>query len=271
MDYEALGANGARVSARKFWAAHNGVVVALIGALDADGCAPPVRTALDQCRLRGAVTAADADGVAVIAEPGRRELRGARWIHHAGLLYVPLGGAAVSLTTGPATGSWHEINNNYPDTPVTEPVFLPVMEHGVSPRGASAGFAMLACASAADAEALAARPSWRVLRNDAACQAVRFDDGAMMAAFYEPAEIPAAVPADGVEAPPIPHSEIRIPHSPSLSAAQPCIALVSQGQLFVTDPLRSGRTLTVAVGPLQFSTDCPPDGGVSPPIPINPP
>jgi chondroitin AC lyase len=257
MDYEARGENGARVTARKFWAAHNGVIIVLIGALDATPSAgaaatpgaAPFRTALDQCLLRGPVTVADANGPALVTPPARREVRGARWLHHAGLLYMPVGGAAVSLTIGPVTGSWRDINENYSDTPVTVPVFLPVLEHGAAPQGASSGFAIQSCASAADAHALAARPAWRVLRNDAACQAVRFDDGALMAVFYERGEI-----SDS---------------GALFSAGQPCIALVSRGKLFVTDPLRAGKPLTLAVGTRRLAIDCPPDGCVSSPIPVN--
>ncbi|MDR2675212.1 MAG: polysaccharide lyase beta-sandwich domain-containing protein [Opitutaceae bacterium] len=184
--------------------------------------------------------------------PVRRLFPAVRWLHHAGLLYVPLAPAPLTLIAGPATGSWRGVNENYPAAPVAAPVFLPVLEHGAAPRGAASGFAIQACASAAEADALAARPAWRVLRNDAACQAVRFDDGALMAVFYERGEISDDAAGGAL-----------------LSAGQPCVALVSRGKLLAADPLRSGKPLAFAAGTRRLAVDCPPDGGVSAPLPIN--
>jgi chondroitin AC lyase len=60
-----------------------------------------------------------------------------------------------------------------------------------------------------------------VLRNDAACQAVRFDDGTLIAAFHAPAEI-------------------RENDSIILSTGQICILILNTGTVHLADPLRTG-------------------------------
>ncbi|WP_425506239.1 polysaccharide lyase family 8 super-sandwich domain-containing protein [Termitidicoccus mucosus] len=106
--------------------------------------------------------------------PGRHELRDARWLHHAGLVYIPLNrDESLTLTTGRVTGSWKSINENRSASPVSDSVFLPVLEHGPAPKGTATGFAIRACAAPDAADALVANLAWRVLRNDTVCQAGR--------------------------------------------------------------------------------------------------
>lgn len=252
MDYRVSGDGAdskAALSARKFWAAHDGVIVALIGGLHAGGSKGiPVRTALDQCRLRDAVVVGYASGARVVTEsfPARK---GIRWLHHAGMLYVPFGEAEVSAKIGPATGSWKRINLNYSDDPVTEPVFLPVLEHGATPSNQACGFAIMACASPDDASALAGNPAWRVLQNDSICQAVRFNDDTIMAVFYE-------------------RGKLNVEDAPKIETKQSCIILIKGGRLFASDPLHEGRTLNIAVDARPYTLLCPPDGGTSEAVPL---
>ncbi len=218
------------LGARKFWAMHGDVIVALIGDLSEVGSAEPVRTALDQCLLHGPVTVAGADGQTRVLPAGYYDSLPIRWVYHEGFAYVPLGGLPVSLKLGPVTGSWRLNNVAGSTTPVTQPVFLPVLEHGRSPQSQSSGFVILACDSPSQAAQLVNRPSWLVLRNDADCQAVRFDDGTFMAAFYAPG--------------PLLYGTQKL-----IAVDKPCLIFSSSdGEIWASDPTQKGLTVNMTIG-----------------------
>lgn len=236
MDYRLAQAEKVTLSARKFWAMHGDVVVALIGDLRAELPGAPIRTALDQCQLSGAVTLADDRGLTRLTN-GRHEKTGVHWIHHAGLLYVPLGAERLTITLGPVTGSWHDINLNYATDPVTLSVFLPVLEHGAAPMGENCGFVIMPCATPAGAAERIAHPTWSVLRNDRDVQAVRFADGTLMAAFYEA-------------------GELSVGTDETVQVDQPCLVLASGGQVCGADPTQQGRTVVLRRGDRSISLLC---------------
>ena len=248
MDYQ-FGSKAvpAALTARKLWACDGDTVVCLIGALHTQGVTSPVRTALDQCRLRGPVTVGDAGGgvKTLTADTAAMPLR---WIHHSGVAYIPLGQQPISLRLGPATGTWYAINHGASKNPVTAPVFLPVLEQGASPDGQASGFVVAACATPRLAARLAAQPTWDVLRNDADCQAVRFADGDLMAAFYRPGRLDAG-------------------GKPLLTVDQPCLVLQRQGQTRAADPTQKGGTVNLIWGTgAAVAVRLPPGGLASAPI-----
>ncbi len=248
MDYAFGTAAGPTLTARKFWACDGNAVVCLIGGLRANGLTAPVQTALDQCRLRGPVTVGKADGTTVAATAGTIAPEAVRWVHHAGLAYIPLEAQPVSLRLGPAIGAWYDINHGYSHDPVTAPVFLPILEQGVSPAGKASGFAVVSCATPHDAATAAAKPTWHILSNTANCQALRFDDGAVMTVFYQPG----TVQADG---------------KTLFAVDYPCLLLQSSGQLRACDPTQKGGVvhITRADGSVVAFT-LPPGGLVSDPV-----
>jgi len=184
MDYEMKSATGT-ISARKAWAMHGDVVVCLIGDLRSEGISAPVRTALDQSSLQGAVTVSTGTNAPEIMPAGSHALSDVHWIQHGSFVYIPLQPAAMTLQLGPVTGTWKSINTSRSDAPVNDSIFLPVLEQGTNPQGQSGGYVLAACSTPGQAAALFSRPTWTVLRNDAQCQAVRFIDGTLMAVFYQ--------------------------------------------------------------------------------------
>jgi chondroitin AC lyase len=72
MDYRFGADNKTRLSAKKFWAAHGDVVICLIADLNAPDLEQPVRTALDQCRWRNAITICDQNGKQFLSLAVRR-------------------------------------------------------------------------------------------------------------------------------------------------------------------------------------------------------
>jgi chondroitin AC lyase len=204
------------LSGRKFWACDGDVIVCLLSDLSASGANQPVRTALDQCRLRGEVTVCDPSGM-------QREFAGSetnlslRWVHHAGFAYAPLNDLKLSIRAGPAIGSWNSINRAFSTNDVTVPVFLAVLEHGSKPSAANGGFVIVST-SVVGVERIFSNPSWHVLRNDSVVQAVEFDDGAIMAAFHKAGELGGG--------------------KSRLAVDKPCIVLKRDDRVWICDPNR---------------------------------
>lgn len=249
MDYQFGDVNSlAALSARKFWACDGDTVVCLIGDLRTSGIPAPVHTALDQCLLRGPVTVADAEGAVQTLTSGTQPARAVRWVHHAGFAYFPLEATPVALQLGQATGSWYAINHGYSKDPVTAPVFLATLEHGVQPAGQSSGFVIAGCETPQAAAKLAAQPTWHLLRNDADCQAVRFANGDAMAAFYKPCRV-------------------TTQGKPLFQVDHPCLLLLSHGLLRAADPTQVGGIVHVMrANGNTVTITMPPGGAASAPV-----
>ncbi len=239
MDYR-FADKEASLSARKMWACHGDVVVCLIGDLQGNGFTSPVQTALEQSALRGAVTVADEQGNIKTLLNGNYPTQPLRWVQHDGLVYVPLG-APVSLRIGPVTGTWQAINKGGSTAPLTLPVFLPILQHGVAPKAQASGFAIASAKTPQEAAAIFARPTWTILRNDAQCQAVRFSDGTLMAAFYEP-------------------SQISENGKVLLAADKPCLVMQKQNTLWASDPTHKGVRVTFTNSGVPTALDLPAGG-----------
>ncbi|WP_438479221.1 polysaccharide lyase family 8 super-sandwich domain-containing protein [Oleiharenicola lentus] len=245
MDYAVGKGEATTLTARKFWVTYQSEFIGLIGALNRTDSGQPVRTALDQRRLRGAVTVADEDGVTTLT-PGKYTRRNVRWIQHDGLLYVPLSGETISFSLGPVTGSWNDINLNHSTDPITEPIFLAVLEHGEAPKNVATGFIITPCASISAAKKQAQKPTWKILRNDATLQAVRFSKGAWLAALYAPGEF-----SDGKR---------------KVHADAPCLLYFNGGELRASDPTQKGLTVNVRIGTRSYALSCPAGGKTSAPV-----
>ncbi len=224
MDYERVDEEGtARLAVRKMWAFHEDLAVCLMAGWRLRGQEGEVYTGLDQCTLREAPTVRAAGGPPEQLPEGRHERQDVLWVLHAGIAYVPLAPARVAARVGPATGSWHSISTGASDEPVTEPVFCLSLHHGSQPK--PCGFAVAAGASAEDAQRIAENPPWTVLRNDASCQAMKFEDGPRLAVFYEPGAV-----EDG---------------DSSLRVEAPCLAMWTGQDLWLCDPTHAGRMVQV--------------------------
>lgn len=229
MDMRWLGKTGQTLSGRRFWASHGDITVALIGDLSGTGLSEPVRTALDQCRLRGPITVCDLRGTVHVLAEGTQDSLAVRWLYHAGFVYIPIGAQSITMRSGPVTGNWRSINSSAAAAPVTLPVFLPILEQGQNPQGQASGFVVIPCAAPEQAASLAAKPGWEVLRNDAKCQAVQFADGTLLTAFYEAGELR----KDG-------HALVRVD--------KPCLFLSTHGKASASDPTQQGEPVGIKVG-----------------------
>lgn len=231
---------GDALTARKAWFFHGDRVVYLTGDLRAPDHPHPVFTSLDQSRLDGDVTLG-IGGRRVVPEAGGT-VRDVDWLHHRGVAYVLFQPGRIELNIGEVEGSWHTINRGYPDEPVTDRVFRPLLHHGERPDGLGSAHLLGPADTPDDAAELADRPGVEVLANGGDVQAVRFDDGTLMAAFF----VPGAVRADGEEL-------LRVDH--------PCLMMVRDGVAWVSDP--EHREVTVAIrafGGDRIEVNLPGDG-----------
>ena len=214
MDYNMEGAAGQALTAKKYWACHNGMVVCLLAGLEQQNISAGGYTALDQCRWQGDVIA---DKPGNILQEGRHMLDSAGWLYHNALAYIFLQPSPVELYIGKATGSWNAINTSQSETPVTEQVFLPILRYKAGHDGEHTGYVIVSCATAVQAQTLAKHPLWQVLRNDRDCQAVRFNDGTVMCAFYT-------------------KGNLIVSKTKTLTAEKPCLMLLSGGRLYTNSP-----------------------------------
>lgn len=241
MDYQAdeEGGNG-QIKARKAYFCHGDAVVCLIGGLSAQAGKGPARTALDQCLLRGPVVVADQTGAPHTLSVGETHMTSVRWIYHDGLVYAPTTPADITMRIGPVTGRWCDISASGSSANVEKSVFLPVMVHGTTAESPSAGYTICPCPSPTQAPEQIVRAACRIIRNDTACQAVRWADGTLMAAFYQPGELRDVDPSP-------------------LVVNQPCMILSHTGHIYASDPTQRGLDVRVAL-PAAQSLLLPTDG-----------
>lgn len=199
--------------ARKAWFFFDREIICLGAGIRCD--APdPVRTAIQQSRLRGDVRRSE-DG-------GESESGGTSWVHHDGIGYAlpPGARAALDLEAGPRTGSWRAINRSYPDEPCTADLFRLWIDHGPRPRDGTYAYAVVPSIRAEEMEGH--RWPVEVLANRPEAQAVRHPDLAIVGlVFYEAGEV-------GVGA------------GATVAVSEPCVLLLREG---------AGELLVAAASP----------------------
>jgi chondroitin AC lyase len=226
------------LNAQKFWACNGDVVVCLFSDLNAPEISEPVRTAMDQCRLRGPVTVCDPSGKERVMTGSETNLS-VRWVHHSGFAYAPLNDIRISIQAQNVSGSWNSINRAGSTNLVTAAVFLPVLEQGLRPTAASGGFVILS-GSVADAKRTFRSPSWRVMRNDSTIQAVEFNDGTVTAVFHGAGELQSKGADLGVD--------------------KPCIVLKHRNRLWISDPTQRGCVINIRSGEKLRALQLPENG-----------
>jgi chondroitin AC lyase len=236
MDYQLENKDKSKLLiARKFWAVSGKRVICLIAGLQATGISD-VYTTLDQCRWRSDVTVNQENNR---IRAGAHELNNVSWIHHAGFAYIPINPAAITLTLATVTGSWKEINASETNAPVNEKIFMPVLHHGNLESG---GYLLAACKTPKEAAEIAARREWQVIRNDKEIQAVQFNDGTLMAAFYQAGTLRAQKVVT------------------QLKIDQPCLVLIRNQEIWLSNPAFSAITVTLDLNHKRQKIVLPADG-----------
>ncbi len=220
MDYT-VNSNSQTITAHKFWACHDNLVVCLVSDLKALNNTDSIFTALDQSRWQTTVEVNEPGNV--ISTTGVNQMKNVRWIFHSNLGYILLKPSTVQVHVDARTSSWSAINKSASAEPVTEKVFMPLLYHS-NITDTSAGYVLAYCKSSNEVMQLANKPRWKILNNNARCQAVKFMDGVIMAAFFTP-------------------GSLQLEKKKSLTADRPCLIEITKDEVYVSDPLHNGGTL----------------------------
>jgi chondroitin AC lyase len=206
-------------SARKIWASHNNVVVCLIGGVSTD-VKSGLFTTLNQSALQGPVEVNIAGNELT---KGTHHLNNVKWIYHSGFAYIPLGKSAFDVINNTVTGSWSNFNLSIPYKSISKDVFMPVMLHDQS----TTGYVIASCKNAAEANNIAKSPSWKVIQNDVNCQAVAFNDGLLMAAFFKGGSVTTG--------------------NVNIQVDRPCLIIKNGKKLNISDPSHTGGSLHINI------------------------
>lgn len=226
MDYTMENKSGKeKITAHKIWVCHKNMVICLLEDLNAENIKSKVYTVLDQCRLQGKVIVNNPDNV---IKKGIRKLKNVRWIYHNCFAYIPLKPSTIELKTGKVTGTWFSINASESDSLITDSVFMPVVLQNENVHNISTGYVLAYCKDARDAMRISEKPKWKILQNDKDCQAVRFKDGAVMAAFFST-------------------GKLKINNKNTLAVDRPCLMLLDNRALYVSNPNHQEETINIHI------------------------
>jgi chondroitin AC lyase len=156
------------LSAKKAWLFFDKEIVCLGTDINCDS-GNPVLTSVNQCLSRG-----KAEG------PG--------WVVHDGIGYLFPGQQKVVLQDCEQKGSWHLINENMPDEPVSRKVFSQWLDHGRSPSEAGYEYIVIPGISVDEMAVYAKSDSIRILSNTPEIQAVA-KLGVVQAIFRQPGSL----------------------------------------------------------------------------------
>ncbi len=137
----------------------------------------------------------------------------------------------VFALEGAVTGNWKRVTDALSDEPVKGRIFAIGIDHGVRPRNASYAYAV----------GWAEEPLPEFKRLAASSDAIHAISvsGVVMAAFYEP-------------------GSVELPDGTKLTARQPSLALLRNGELQAVDPARKYKNLEFEMGGKKYRFPAPP-------------
>lgn len=160
------------VSAKKTWFFFDHEYVCLGTAIQAETRFPVVTT-LNQCGLRGDVTAMAGNKQSVI-ETGDHQLDHVKWIFHDGVGYLFPTPQKVNLSNQNQTGSWYKINHqsDSPKDVISKPVFKLWLDEGTHPQDTSYAYIVVPATTVQEMAAGTDAQKIRILSNTPDIQAV---------------------------------------------------------------------------------------------------
>jgi chondroitin AC lyase len=236
MKYELENKDGScSISASKSWFCYNNKVVSLVGDLTGRQV-DAAYTVLDQSRWQATVFA---NKINHRLSEGDHRFSRLRWIQHNGLAYTALTGPKAEIRLRTVKGKWSDINTSESDAVVEEKVFLPLLIHDNLAAGTSFGYLVTASQSAGEAKRLYKHPGLEIIRNDSLCQAVQFEDGTLMAAFFKAGDLGNKL---------------------ALSVDQPCLLMIHDNMLYASDPMQKSSTVAIRYKGQDWKIELPGDG-----------
>jgi len=181
------------LSANKTWFFHSGGMVALGGYIECDTCVKPVLTSINQewsnspvlygspnSKSEPPISRLDT-GAATLDGP----LAGTHWFLANDVGYVSLGNHKLVVQNQDQEGSWNELAESLPTTPVHGKVFSLWIDHGTHPTSSDYAYAVYPGVKLDELIHLAENPDFQILENDYYRQGVYFPmEGLIQGAFY---------------------------------------------------------------------------------------
>lgn len=230
MEYRLESKDGTRsISARKSWFFYKGKVICLIGDLKGTNV-DRAYTTLDQARWRDKVYR---NGSGKVLEKGTHELDHVKWLYQAPFAYAMLQPASIELKLEEVIGSWTRINLNESADKISEEIFLPVLQHTLGSVPQSAAYYFTSARNKRSWRKAARSPGVRILQNDSLVQAVAFPDNTRMYSFFE-----AGIQSD---------ADSRV------ETDKPCVLMIRNGMLYVSDPLQTGEMVTITINGRDYA------------------
>ncbi len=161
------------VSAKKAWFFFDHEYVCLGTAIQSETNFPVVTT-LNQCWLRGEVTAMSGDKQSVL-ETGDHQLDRVKWIFHDGVAYIFPEPQKVNLSTQNQSGSWYKINHqtDSPKDEISKPVFKLWLDEGTHPQDTSYAYIVVPSTSIQELTSGTDAQKVKLLANSPEIQAVQ--------------------------------------------------------------------------------------------------
>jgi len=189
----------------------------------------PVITSVNQCLSMGEVSVKD-NGRSTSIDGNEVKSAAISAIWHNRIGYFFPSGGNITVKNMDQTGSWFDINNSMPKTPVTQKVFSAWIGHGNSPASESYQYVVVPAATKENFEKWISSNPFRVISNTSDLQAI-FDksSGLYGIAFYR-------------------EGSLQLEKGLSLSVDKPCLVLISGSA--------SGKVLKISVAdPTQLLTE----------------
>jgi chondroitin AC lyase len=227
-----------RITAHKFWACYDNVVVCLIANLQTANVTDSLYTALDQARLQGKVEVNKAGNF--LKDSGTYHLENVKWIYHNNAGYINLVPASIKLELDIVNSSWSTINASASTTITREKVFRPLLYHPPA-KNFLTGYVLAACKDANAVQRLADNPIWKVVRNDSVCQAASFKDRTLMCAFYSA-------------------GAVVFNRNKMIQVDKACLMQINNSRIFVSDPLHKGGIVTIKLSGKVYNVKMNSDG-----------
>ena len=90
-----------------------------------------IHTTVNQCNLKGDVTAEDEDGNRFVVS-GEQTFDNLKWLSHDKICYYFPEKDSVTVRVSNQSGNWARVNDNLSTTALNKPVFLTYFDHGVT-------------------------------------------------------------------------------------------------------------------------------------------
>ncbi|MGZ5246665.1 MAG: polysaccharide lyase family 8 super-sandwich domain-containing protein, partial [Flavitalea sp.] len=232
MDY-GLQLNDSILKVKKIWISTGNTMISLIAGLPKNNKLKTF-TVMDQSRWQSDVTMNKKGNV---LGNGEHKLKKANWIHHSNFMYMPLYNEPVVVSNINTQTAWTAINRSESSAAISDSVFLPYLIH----RGGSSGYMVSFAPDAKTATSIHKNFHGSILKNDPEVQGFRANENLVFVAVHQ-------------------KGSYLLDKNLKLAVNRPCLIMVKDNKLYVSDPSHSGGMIELTLNGKQFKKELPGNG-----------